>query len=47
MSRFRIVIEGMADPLFLPGLLKDALNITPDDGSIVIRIGGMECDDDE
>lgn len=39
MKPYRIIIEGMADDLFLPGLYEDAAKLTPANGSVTFEIG--------
>lgn len=44
--KFRIVITGNADQLFIPAILEDVKRITPHDGGFTFEYGTHANDDD-
>ena len=42
VQRYTITITGKADPLFLPGLLKDVLGLVSEHGGVRLDLGNLE-----
>ena len=45
--KFRIVIDGVADPLFFESLIKDVMKLTPIGGGFTFQVGTAVRDDDD